>query len=283
MAYILNTPFSSREIYLNSDDAERKVGNDTSFCVFSFNNVAQVNDNINILLSVVDAQIPVSFTNVNSNNNTFVYKISNTIVSVSLAVGNYTVNSLRDGLNLLLNGIFTFTYDSIKNKFTITHASTDFTLELNTGLLRVLGFTIANHQSSLSIITSDSVADLSGLGGIFISTNFLTTSQDSKSKNLTSILQKIPITQQGNGVVFFTNKTGYKTQIFEKNISEIHIKLLDEEQNLLDMQNARWRITLGLDFVYQEKLRDAESRQQLLQRLPQRKKTFLMNKKISTD
>ncbi len=282
MSYLLNTPFSSREIYLNSDDADR-VHNDTSFCVFNFNNVAQVQDNINILLSVVDAQIPVSFTNVNTNNNTFVYKIGSTITSVSLAVGNYTANTLRDALNTLLSGVFTFSYDSIKNKYTITHASGDFTLESNTGLLRVLGFTIQNHISNSSVITSDSVVDLSGLGGIFIQTNYLTSSQDSKSKNYTSILQKIPINQQGNGVVFFTNKTGYKTQIFEKNISEIHIKLLDEDQNLLNMQNARWRITLGLDFVYQEKLRSSESREDILSRLPQRKKTFLTNKKISTE
>ncbi len=205
-----------------------------------------------------------------------------TITSVSVTVGNYTANTLRDSLNTLLNGVFTFSYDSIKNKYTITKSGGEFTLESNTGLLRVLGFTIKDHISSSSVITSDSVVDLSGLGGIFIQTNYLTPSQDSKSKNLTSILQKIPINQQGNGIVFFTNKTGYKTQIFEKNINEIHIKLLDEDQNLLNMNNARWRITLGLDFVYQEKLRNTETRQELIQRLPQRKKTYISNKKNIT-
>ena len=284
MAYLLNTPYSSREIYLNSDDANRKLGNDTSFCVFTFKSVVEVPSNVNILLSVKDAQIPVSFTNVNDNTNTFIYTISGVTTTFTLANGNYTANTLRDALNTGLSGIFTFTYDSTKNKFTITHASSDFIIESSSGLIRILGFTVIDHTSSSNTITSDSVVDLSGLGGIFIQTNFLTSSQDSKTKNLTSILQKIPINQTGNGIVFYTNKNGYKTQIFEKSVNEIHIKLLDEDQNILNMNNARWRITLGLDFIYQENYRNVESREDLMRRLPVRKKTQLItNKKILGD
>lgn len=284
MSYLLNTPYSSREIYLNSDDADRKIGNDTSFCIFVFKSVVEVPTNVNILLSVKDAQIPVSFTNVNNSTNTFIYTIGVTTTTFTLANGNYTANTLRDALNTGLSGIFTFTYDSTKNKYSITHASSDFIIESSSGLIRILGFTLTDHTSSSNTITSDSVCDLSGLGGIFIQTNFLTSSQDSKTKNLTSILQKIPINQSGNGVVFYTNKNGYKTQIFEKTVNEIHIKILDEDQNTLDMNNARWRLTLGLDFVYQENYRSIESREELIRRLPVRKKTELItNKKILTD
>lgn len=285
MSYILNTPFSSRELYLNSDDATAIIGDDTSFCIFSFKSVVEVPPEVNILLSVKDAQIPVSFTNVNSNNNTFKYTIGGVpgSTSTTIPVGNYTANTLRDKLNTVLTG-FTFTYDSTTNKFTINHVSSDFTLESDSGLIRVMGFTVSNHSSSSQSITSDSVVDLSGLGGIFIQTNFITSSQDSKTKNLTSILQKIPITQQGNGVVFYTNKNGYKSQIFDKSINEIHIKLLDEDQNLLNMNKARWRLTLGLDFVYQEKLREFETREQLIRRLPARKKSEILTRKnISSD
>ena len=35
------------------------------------------------------------------------------------------------------------------------------------------------------------------------------------------MFQKIPINQTGNGIVFYTNKSGYKTQIFEKAVNEI--------------------------------------------------------------
>tara|TARA_R100000951_G_C2647212_1_gene182944 strand:- start:1899 stop:2753 length:855 start_codon:yes stop_codon:yes gene_type:complete len=278
MSYLLNTPYSSREIYLNSDDADRTIADDTNFCIFVFKSIVEVPQNVNILLSIKDAQIPVSFTNVNSNNNTFKYTIGATTTSISIAVGNYTANTLRDKLNTDLAGVFTFTYDSTTNKFTITHVSSDFTLESDSGLIRVLGFTVKDHVSTSQSVTSDSVVDLSGLGGIFIQTNYITSSQDSKTKNLTSILQKIPINQSGNGIVFYTNKSGYKTQIFEKNINEIHIKILDEDQRLLDMNKARWRLTLGLDFVYQENYRDIETREQLLRRLPVRKKTQLIAK-----
>ena len=278
MTYLLNTPYSSREIYLNSDDADRRIGDDTSFCIFTFESLVTVPENIAILLSLKDAQIPVSFLNINDNNNTFVYQVGGVITSVSLSTGNYTANTLRDNLNTLLNNIFTISYDSIKNKFTITHASTDFTLESNTGLLRVLGFTVKDHISSSNFITSDSIADLSGLGGIFIKTNYMTQSYDSKTKNFSSILQKIPITQQGNGVVFFNNKSGYKTQIFDKIISEIHIQILDENQNILNMNNAQWRMTLGLDFIYRENFRKVDSRNEVLSRLPVRKKTLLVGK-----
>lgn len=284
MSYLLNTPYSSREIYLNSDDADTVVGGDTSFCTFMFKSVVEVPTNVNILLSIKDAQIPVSFTNVNDNTNTFIYTIGVTTTTFTLINGNYTANTLRDALNSGLNGIFTFSYDSSRNKYTITHASTDFIIESNSGLIRILGFTIKNHTSSSDNITSDSVADLSGLGGVFIQTNFLTSSQDSKTKNLTSILQKIPVTQSGNGIIFYTNKSGFKTQISEKAINEIHIKILDEDQNILNMNNARWRITLGFDFIYQENFRGVESREDLLRRLPVRKKSILVTKKnISSD
>lgn len=283
MSYILNTPYSSREIYLNSDDATATIGDDTSFCIFTFKSIVEVPPEVNILLSVKDAQIPVSFTNVNSNNNTFIYTIGGNTTTVTIDEGNYTANTLRDTLNTALNGTIVLTYDSTTNKYTLACGS-NFTVESHSGLIRVLGFTVSDHASSNNSLTSDSVVDLSGLGGVFVQTNFLTSSQDSKTKNLTSILQKIPITQQGNGVVFYTNKNGYKSQIFDKAINEIHIKLLDEDQNLLNMNKARWRITLGLDFVYQEKLREFETRQQLIRRLPARKKSEILTRKnISSD
>ena len=278
MSYVLNTPYASRELYLNSDDADTTVGDDTNFCIFTFQSVINVPPEVTILMSVKDAQIPVSFSNVNSNTNTFIYTIGVTTTTRTIDVGNYSANNLKDELNTLLTGVFVVTYSAITNKYTFTHASADFTINEESTCLRLLGFTITDHTSSSYIATSNSVVDLSGLGGVFIKTNFLTSSQDSKSKNLTSILQKIPITQAGNGVVFFNNKSGFKTAIFEKNINEIHIQLLDEDQNLLNMNNAQWRMSLGLDFIYPSAFRQFETREQLLRRLPPRKKSDLFLK-----
>ena len=278
-----DTPYSSRDLYLNSDDADRTVGDDTNFCVFFFKSIVDVPPEINISIKIKDAQIPVSFSNVNSNTNTFVYSpIGSSKVTTIITDGNYTSLSLRDKFNTDLSGIFTITYDSTRNKYTITKASGEFTLHKESGLIRILGFTVKDHISSNGVLISDSIVDLSGLGGIFVQTNFITANQDSKTKNLTSILQKIPINQSGNGVVFYNNKTDSKSTIFEKSINELHIRLLDEDQNLLAMNNGRWRMTISLDFTYQNKYRQFESREQLIRRLPVRKKKdFILQNNIT--
>ena len=86
--------------------------------------------------------------------------------------------------------------------------------------------------------------------------NFSTQSLDSRTGRHTTILDKIPIDIEANGVLSYSNN-GFKTAINENKISFIEIILEDQDRNELNfngIENA-WHLSLQVDFQYIPQLR----------------------------
>ena len=72
--YIFDTTFASRQIYLNSLHADY-INGLTSDVMWHLRDPLMVPQNIDILLSVVDAQIPHIVHSINLSNSTLNYKV----------------------------------------------------------------------------------------------------------------------------------------------------------------------------------------------------------------
>ena len=239
----------SIQIYLNSQMADKYL-NGASDCEYNLP-LIEIPDGFHIYLSVVSCLIPYSFYNINSSNNTLFYSVgvgdSNRL---TIPIGNYNVNSLLSALKSNISSAFTITYDNIKNKFTFTHTTNDFMFMSSSTCLQILGFNnnITILSTSLSL-TSINCVNVYSIRSIQVNSNLITYNINKVQKNNFCILCSVPITCTPFSLIEYINRTNFKTNLFLNKISNIKIKLTDDNGNLIDLNGCHYSLTLQLDVV----------------------------------
>ena len=239
----------SIQIYLNSQMAD-KYFNGASDCEYNLP-LIEIPDGFHIYLSVVSCLIPYSFYNINSSNNTLFYSVGGGDSNrLTIPIGNYNVNSLLSVLKTNISSAFTITYDNIKNKFTFTHTTNDFMFMSSSTCLQILGFNnnITILSTSLSL-TSVNCVNVYNIRSIQVNSNLITYNINKVQKNNFCILCSVPITCTPFSLIEYINRTNFKTNLFLNKISNIKIKLTDDNGNLIDLNGCHYSLTLQLDVV----------------------------------
>ena len=239
----------SIQIYLNSQMAD-KYFNGASDCEYNLP-LIEIPDGFHIYLSVVSCLIPYSFYNINSSNNTLFYSVGGGDSNrLTIPIGNYNVNSLLSVLKTNISSAFTITYDNIKNKFTFTHTTNDFMFMSSSTCLQILGFNnnITILSTSLSL-TSINCVNVYSIRSIQVNSNLITYNINKVQKNNFCILCSVPITCTPFSLIEYINRTNFKTNLFLNKISNIKIKLTDDNGNLIDLNGCHYSLTLQLDVV----------------------------------
>ena len=239
----------SIQIYLNSQMADKYL-NGVSDCEYNLP-LIEIPDGFHIYLSVVSCLIPYSFYNINSSNNTLFYSVGGiNLITLTIPIGNYNVNSLLSVLKTNISSAFTITYDNIKNKFTFTHTTNDFMFMSSSTCLQILGFNnnITILSTSLSL-TSINCVNVYSIRSIQVNSNLITYNINKVQKNNFCILCSVPITCTPFSLIEYINRTNFKTNLFLNKISNIKIKLTDDNGNLIDLNGCHYSLTLQLDVV----------------------------------
>jgi hypothetical protein len=204
-----------------------------------------------IYVSVKHAIIPFSFYNINTSNNRLDYTVNGQTVYLSIDVGNYNAYQLASYLtNNMAN--FIVTYDSITNKFIFKNSLYDFILSQYSTCLNILGLSpITLYLTSiLKTLTSNYCVNLQTTQCICIASNNWTTncinSMDVKSKN---ILCSIPIISQPYSNIIYMNTGDFKCNLYSNVISSIQLKLVDQNNNTIELNGCQWSITLQMDII----------------------------------
>ena len=136
----------SRIIILNSAHGISLNGTYKSNLLFPFNGLlTQENDIEQVQISLVNAQIPVSFYTINYTNNMFKIKLGdNDVQSHYIQVGNYNANTLISALNALINDSnFVIKISKITGKLEFTYTVGFFIYTDNDcSICSILGFDI---------------------------------------------------------------------------------------------------------------------------------------------
>ena len=136
----------SRIIILNSAHGRLLNGTYKSNIEFQFNGLLKHEDDIQqVQISLVNAQIPVSWYIINYTNNVFTLQLGNNITKTYyISVGNYNANSLITALNTLINDSnFSVTISKITGKLTFTYNTTFIIYsDNNYSICSILGFDI---------------------------------------------------------------------------------------------------------------------------------------------
>ena len=233
----------SFQIYLNSTNADIVSNSNYNFILPNL----EIADGNYIYLSVQYANIPYSFYNINSTNNVLNYTLNSVNYTITITSGNYNITQLIASLKSLMTG-FTISYNSITNKITFSHSTYNFIFLASSTCQEILGFVknTAYTSSSLALISRNCIS-LIPIKCINVVSNLLTYNINKSNPNKQSILCCVPVTTQPNSIIEYKNNNNFRSNLFINQISNITIKLTDQNNNTLDLNGLDFFMTIQLD------------------------------------
>jgi hypothetical protein len=248
----------SRQIYVNSEDAMEYIDGKTSNIQFFFKDTLVCPKNCLMHISVVSAEIPVSYYLVNDNNNRFTYEFNGTEYTLFITKKNYNITQLKDFFNSSsLNSTHgvSVTYSATTNKlsFTCTNSTDTFTIKSTSTCQYLIGFSRGtDHTSSSGVLISNNVVDLSGINAIYIVSNLPTSNIDSRNKGFSPILGKIPVNSGYNGIISFNPAVPHHMHLQQQVFNFLHLTLENQNMQIIDLNGLHWQMTLNIHFLYKE-------------------------------
>lgn len=251
------TRTDSRIISLNSTNAILK--NNTTFnsdVVFRLIGLVKPETDIkHITFHLIDAQIPVSFYNINYTNDTLKYQISSVNYTITVIPGNYNFTSLANILiaRFLANGhIFTITINKQTGVITFATPATNFILQVSS-IFTTLGFSASNQTSSGFSLTATYPLNLFGITKIKINSSFFNSyNYDSATNGMSNLISVIPVDQPAFGLIIYENKSNAKYTLRTNAVDEIDLTLTDQNDNLINFNNIDWQLTLLLEITREQ-------------------------------
>ncbi len=237
---------TSTQLYLNSSSADMYMnGSMKSHLCFCFNSPIVIHKNcVEMRLSIVNAQIPVSWYLINGTNNNII--INGT--SYFFKQGNYNVNSFIVEWSNSIGPGWTLSYDAITNKIKFIFTSSFTFSDGDNSIFSIIGF--AKLTTSLLSLTSPFVVNFAGITRLHLkSETFNLGNCDSFKKSQNRTLSIIPVSSIGSGYILYHNYTQYSNIFKNSSIGTIGIEFLDDNKNYIDFHNIDWSCTLQFDLV----------------------------------
>lgn len=232
-------------------------------------------------VDIVNAQIPVSFYNINYTNNILKYSINGgSILTLTLTRSNYSTTSLIIQLKaqfLAAGYTFVISQDRPTGKLTFTHTAAFAFYYSGSTALNVLGFsTTTNYSSTALSLTADYPTNLLGIKKLkFASVALSTNSVGSYNGASTSLIGTVPVNSVPFGVILFDNASGRKSFLRNNIIDEIDIQIYDENNRFINFNNVDWAITLAITTTRLFKMPDGKTLNDVITPILQRDKGAL--------
>ena len=145
---------------------------------------------------------------------------------------------------------FTFVYVSLDNTYTITNSLYDFSLLSSSTCFEMLGLkdktTYTSVAKSLKSVNS---INLFTIRNIYISSNnFMLNNINSSTPNNSSILCSVPVQSSPGSILTYSNQYNVYNEVYNThNLTLLHIKLTDQDGDILDLNGCHFSLTVQLD------------------------------------
>lgn len=239
-----NQPPSGQYIFIDSSDRKYPSETSSDFTINLNTGFENVDD---LSLQIQNITIPNSWYNINSNNSTFT--LGATSSSVVIPDGNYTTSTFPAAFQTATanfgSGIgITSSYSSTTGKFTFNTADLGEWTITATAKQKFLGLSAGTHTSSSGVITSDQVADFSGLREIRISSDLSVQSANSWNKNANTLISVYPNVASGQ-FVNYQIQSFAPMKISNANLnSNVRFRLFDEYGDLVDLNGGEVSLSM---------------------------------------
>ena len=241
----------NRIITLNSQDGDKLNGTYLSNIHFNFSGLLKDDPNlIRSYITVLNAQIPVSFYIIDETNNVLYYSDGVTTKTLILTIGNYNGNQMVTALNAGFTTNITPITAILNSQtgilsFLIT-GGTSYTFQSTSTIKKILGFD--TDITNTSLIKMPYQLNLLGKKKIFINSNHLKNSAiTSKSLSSVQTIATIPVDQPPYSMISYTSVSELEKNIlFNRSLDVLDIQIVDEDNKYVNFQNIDWSITLCL-------------------------------------
>jgi len=231
------------KIFLESHKASHSFSD--SHKKFNMENVIKSKHGYKMLLNIIDAEIPISFYNINSNNNTVIDISGVDETSFNISGGNYTGLEIATDLSNNAPHI-SVSYDTAINKFSFKTSDTNTRKIKANDMLGV--------SSDLEIAPSDGFnvaqnqANFGGIRNIYVKIKNLGIHNLNSSGIYCDIITKIPIDKNYGGVINYIDQLRNFQIIDTRQISEIEVELVDRNGKPIGgddgLGGLEWTLTL---------------------------------------
>ena len=249
----------NRIISLNSKYAQLRNGTLKSDVVFNFKGIVKDDDNIiQKYITIIDAQIPVSFYTINGSNQVLTVVSGGNTYTLNITNGNYNATSLITELKTKIATIPGLTATIVINKstgkLTFTFSSSVQLAYATSTIASILGLTFGLTGT---VITLQQPLNLLGIKKLNIKSNALAVSNFS-SENLgsASILLSIPNNEAQFNMISFTNQNNLNNCILNADIVDvIDIQIVDETNTAINFNGQDWSMTLGISIERERRVK----------------------------
>jgi hypothetical protein len=240
---------------LNSKYASKLNGTQNSRVLFDFVNIIDKSkDHLYMTMAVQSAEIPSSFYNVTIKNN--ITRVDRDDIAaafdITMPVGNYNADTYLAKFKELYDAAtpsnVTIALDAVTGIFNLQEALADFTIKSVGSTSYVLWggevgtdyvFPVAGAAASFGF-----PANFLGITKIKLSSdNLAGTNVDSSQLKTTTLIDTISVAATPFGLTIF-NSLGRETLMKAKRIEEVDLELRDQDDNLIDFNNAEWCISI---------------------------------------
>ena len=234
----------------SKDSLQLTNGYNTNFSVNLLNPV-NINDNEEIHISIMSAEVPYSFYNISSHleNNILVYDDTNTL---TLTNQNYDIDQLVEFFNndSSFSSIFTTTYNEQSNKITFTN-TTGVSHKINLSLSNInkeIGFEEVDVDRTItagSTLTSDFVCNLATVHSILIKSSLSTANVLSTRAGNSTTLQKISVDVNSLGIVYLDSRDFRQITVSQVPVVDhITFSITDQNNRLLQLNNCNFELSI---------------------------------------
>jgi hypothetical protein len=285
-----STYIDQRLIILNSDHATQNNGTFLSDVNFRFIGLLQDDADVEeVTVQVQNAQIPISFYNINVYTNILNITYNATPYTLTLTRGNYNSTTLINEIiaQLATNAItdITITTSSITGILTFTRAGgLNFTINSTGTINKVLGFELGTTYTSVGgILTAPFPLNLLGLLKLKIASYELQTGNfDSSVDGTLNILATIPIEAGSFGLILYDNISNTQSIIRNPTLDGFDLKIYGDDNNLVNFNNVGWNITLLLSITRTRREKSNTIFREIVKPINQIDPTFLDNELKNT-
>lgn len=261
----------SLEIYLNSKTASKYLDNRVANCIFNIPNIEVDVLKEDVYIGVRNAVLPYSFYTCNSNNNRLNLTIDGTAYIINLELGNYNVRTLATELKTKIDalqtqhghdGDLTITYLPKTNKYYFFHSRHQFSFLSTSTCFELFGFEEGYTYVAPALPFQNLKHELTSVIGINLfvvrsilvnSDNFILQNINNTQPNNAGILCSISTTGNPNSIIHYENITSKHKIHHLNNINNLHIKICDQDGNVLELNGVNWSMTLEITIITKTK------------------------------
>jgi len=245
-------------ITINSTDGTYLNGTYKSNMNFAFRGLLK--DDVNIIrtyVTVLNAQIPVSFYVIDGTNNSLAYqKSGGTKTTITISSGNYNSGTLITAINLALsiagNPDLTISINTINGKMQFASSAfltyTIYNLANGSTMGKILGIGANISFSGTNSGYCDYPLNLLGKSKLLInSRNLNNVAYTSYGLGFTTTIATVPVNVPPYSLIQYTCRVEQQKNILVNRVLDnIDIQILDTDNQFINFNNVDWSITLVL-------------------------------------